>query len=349
MCIIFPAASFAQMDSIIAIAKDAGAPAIEVVHVKKGKITSLHWGVKKAGTTDSITNETAFQAASLTKVVTAYAFFKLYDKGLINLDTPLYHYYAYDRLANEPGKELITARMVLTHRTGLLNWEGAVSTKEWRESPLHLQFTPGTKYMYSGEGYYFLQLVMEKVSGKSFQHLIESEVFAPLGMHHSQILWKDTLLENIAFGHYEDGKPRNLGKYTTINAAYSMYTTADDYTLFIQKALNRGVGLRKTTHQLMISKANEVQKAEGVSPDDAHVPIALGMRLQYNEAGTWLWHTGSNPGFRCFFITNPKTGESLTAFLNTDSGFEAMPRLLALFLGNKQTFWAYTWRQGELD
>src|SRR5690606_8992719 len=156
-------------------------------------------------------------------------------------------------------------------------------------------------------------------AGQSFETLIEELVLKPIGMVHSQIVWKDTLLENISYGHLAKMLSRSLGKYRSVNAAYTLYTTADDYTLFVQKALNQGIGLNPKTHRLMISKAGEVRKGVKFSPEDAHVPAALGMRLQINEGGTWLWHTGSNPGFRCFFITNPETGESLTAFMNAES------------------------------
>lgn len=343
--------SFAQapIDSIAAIAKKIHIPGLEVVHAKEGELHSYYWGVLKNGELARVNNETAFQAASLTKVVTAYAFFRLYDEGRIALDKPLYHYYKYDRLANSPEGQLITARMVLTHHTGLLNWEGDVPSKEWRESPLHVQFKPGSSYMYSGEGFYYLQLVMEAVSGMSFDKLIEVYVLHPLGMTHSQIVWKDTLLANLSYGHVENAKPRQIAKYKTVNAAYTLYTTAEDFTLFVQKALHKGIGLQPETHRMMLSKAADVRKGDKPSPDDAHVPVALGVRLQYNEAGTWLWHTGSNPGFRCFFISNPATGESLTAFMNSETGFGAMPLLMKLFLGSHQTFWAYLWRKGELD
>lgn len=337
------------VDSVSAIAQKIAIPGIQVVHAKKGEIHSYYWGDYKAGEDKKITRETYFQAASLTKVVTAYAFFKLMDAGKITLDTPLYHYFKYDRLQDNPEGQTITARMVLTHHTGLLNWEGDVGTKEWRKSPLHLQFKPGTDYMYSGEGFYFLQLVMEKVAGIAFDKLITQSVLNPLGMTHSRIIWDDDMETNTAFGHLDEMKPRSLGKYRTANAAYTLYTTAEDYTLFVQKALNEGRGLKPETHRLMITKAADVRKGKKHTEADDHVPIALGVRLQYNEKGTWLWHTGSNPGFRCFFITNPKTGESLAAFMNANTGFQAMPYLMGLFLGHDQTFWAYQWRHGELD
>ncbi len=342
--------AYAQEKEVAQIAVKVGAPAIQVVHVKKGNLTSVNFGKKKADSNALITENTAFQAASLTKVIAAYTFFRLYDKGLIDLDKPLADYFTYNRLVNEPQGRLITARMVLTHRTGFLNWEGAVGSSEWYNTPLHVQFVPGTKYKYSGEGFYYLQLAMEKATGKPFRQIVKEEVLKPLKMEHSDMQWNGELFTDYAYGHYSADKPRKLAKWGYTNAAYTLYTTALDYTRFVQQALVEGKGLKKKTHLLMISKANEAQKSSGeVNDDDKHVPCALGMRMQINEKGTWLWHTGSNPGFRCFFIANPTTKESLVAFNNSDTGMPAFDELMRLFLEKDQTFWAYKWRKGELD
>lgn len=338
-----------KTDQIKEIAKQAHIPAIQLNYQKDGIDHFYQVGLKQAGTKDSINKQSLFQAASLTKVLAAYTFLRLMDRGLLELDKPLWQYYAYPRLAKHPYKDKITARMVLSHRTGLLNWEGDVGTDAWRATPLTAQFEPGADYMYSGEGFYFLQETMEHVTGKTFKQLVEEEIFIPFGMNHSAIEWTDDLEPRAVYGHYDTGQPRKLGKYRKSNAAYTLYTTAEDYSIFIKKYIFDGFGLRKKTHKLALSKINEAKKAKDISPDDQYVPCALGMRIQSNELGTAYWHTGSNPGFRCFFIAYPKTKELIVSFSNSDTGFVAIPHLLALFLNNNQSFWMYTWRQGELD
>lgn len=337
-------------DATINLFRSLNIPAYQVAYYKGDNIVfQLSNGFRNQDTKQAINHNTAFQAASLTKVVATYVFLRLMDRGLISLDKPLWEYYPYDRLINHPNKDKITARMVLTHRTGLLNWEGDVPTEEWRETPLTQQFIPGTDYRYSGEGFYFLQETMEHITKKSFQELVEQEVLIPFEMKDSEIVWKDRLEQNAAFGHFKDMKPRKLGKYLKSNAAYTLYTTAKDYTNFLEKVIFEGKGLKAETHKLFLEKAGEVKKDKNTSADDQHVPIALGLRMQINEVGTSYWHTGSNPGFRCYFVAYPKTKEILTVFTNSENGFSSMPGILALFLNNNQTFWLYTWRQGELD
>ncbi len=336
-------------DSVSRIMKREHIPAISYSYSKDGDFYYAAQGVKINNEFNNIDNRTVFQAASLTKVLAAYIFFRFMDKGLISLDKPLWDYYPYDRLKNHPYKQLITARMVLTHRTGLLNWEGDVPSDRWRKTPLTSQFKPGTDYMYSGEGFYFLQETLEHLTKKSFEELVEEEIFRPFDMGNSEMVWKDSLEQNAAFGHLSGAIPRKLGKYQKSNAAYTLYTTAYDYAKFIEKAIFKGIGLKPSTHQLMLEKASEAKKGQDVSPDDQYVPCALGMRMQINEVGTAYWHTGSNPGFRCFFIAYPETKEILTVFTNSEDGFQIIPDMLALFLNNNQTFWMYNWRQGELD
>lgn len=327
----------------------AGTPGLQLSYANKSGTTHLARGLKKYDTQDTVQLNSRFQAASLTKVVAAYTFFKLMDRGLISLDEPLLNYYPYDRLKNTKGADKITARMVLTHHTGLLNWEGDVPSATWRATPLTLQFDPGTDYMYSGEGFYFLQETLEHITNKSFQQIVEEEVLIPLKMQKSNIAWNDTLTNSTAYGHYTYNNPRKLGTYRKSNAAYTLYTTATDYLSFVQKALIKGEGLSEATHKLMLSRAAEVKKDSITHHDDQFVPCALGMRMQINEKGTAYWHTGSNPGFRCFFITYPSSGETLVAFMNSDTAFPAMKDLMQLFLPSNQTFWAYDWRLGELD
>lgn len=335
--------------AVAEIAVSKNVPAIQLLYSKGGTRESIVYGLRNSAEVDAINAETAFQAASLTKVLTAYTFFRLMDRRQIDLDAPLWNYYHYDRLENHPQKEKITARMVLTHRSGLLNWEGNVPSDSWRKTPLTMQFAPGTDYMYSGEGFYFLQETMEHITGKTFQQLVEDEVLIPFGMHHSEIIWKDRLAENAAYGHDVSGEPMRLGKYTKANAAYTLYTTATDYERFVRKFVLEGFGLKPETHRLALQKAGDVRRAEGAEVDDQYVPCALGLRMQLNEEGTAYWHTGSNPGFRDFFMVYPQQKEILVFFTNSEGGFRVIPDLLTLFLPKNQTFWAYTWRQGELD
>lgn len=106
-----------------------------------------------------VDNETVFEAASISKTVFAYVVMKLCEKGIMNLDTPLSHYLPSPILADDERSNLITARLVLSHQGGLQNFRGL-------DDPLKIHFTPGTDFMYSGEGYYYLQSAVTQLVGK---------------------------------------------------------------------------------------------------------------------------------------------------------------------------------------
>lgn len=346
---LFLKGNSAIIDSIAQIRNGLNIPGIQITYASKDLKSTFVMGNLRNGEDKSVNTETRFQAASLTKVVAAYVFFKLYDQGLIDLDTPLSQYYQYDRLSQNKDARQITARMVLTHRTGFHNWEGNVPTAEWRAGKLHSLFKPGTDYKYSGEGFYYLQLVMEAITQTPFDQLADELVLKPLGMNHTYFFWNESMEGNTASGHHENGEAYALRKYNFSNVAYTLMTTSEDYTLFVQKAINDGIGLKPETHKLWIGKASDAKSGIGNYPDEKYVPLTLGMRQQINDSETWIWHTGSNPGMKCFFISNPQTKESLVMFTNSANSFQAMPRLLNLFLGNHRNYWAYTWREGELD
>jgi CubicO group peptidase (beta-lactamase class C family) len=112
------------------------------------------FGVKDAARREPVDAETVFEAASLSKSVFAYGVLALCHAGLLDLDTPLTHYLPDRSLCRDPRLEAITARTVLSHTTGFPNWRQ-------RGKPLTIDRVPGESFGYSGDGYLYLQRVVE--------------------------------------------------------------------------------------------------------------------------------------------------------------------------------------------
>lgn len=341
--------SFALLtDSIITqnqlreIAANAKTPAIQIAYLDKNAITTINYGEKEFGTGAKIGNNTIFQAASLSKVVATYAFLILVDKGLLDLDKPLWQYYQYERLKDDPYKELITAHMVLTHTTGLVNWEVNVGSKKWSTTPLKTRFKPGTDYRYSGEAYYYLQLVAEKITGKTLNELCSEYVFKPFGMEQSSFSYIDAYQKDIAIGHKEaDSSFNKIGKLMNANSAYTLYTTASEYMKFIIEGVLKGKGLSTEMHKnFLTAKVSTAAKGKEKQRDN-HVKCCFGIRTQENEEGLAYWHTGANGGgFRSVFIVYPKQQKALTMFMNANTGTKVMLPLFKKILGKNQTYWS---------
>src|SRR5687768_1423596 len=167
------AAPRSTVDPLISrLMRDGEVPGLSIVVIQRGQIAWQHaYGVN---------DRTVFEAASLGKPVFAHAVMKLVDRGVLSLDVPL-HQYMPEPVSDERMKT-ITARMVLTHRTGFQNEVMPGQT-------LTLQFTPGERFGYSGAGFLYLERVVEHLTGKELPLLMQQLVFKPLGMRDSGYVW----------------------------------------------------------------------------------------------------------------------------------------------------------------
>jgi CubicO group peptidase (beta-lactamase class C family) len=173
--------------------------AIAVFNAKK-PVYMKTFGFSNVETKKKLELQTNLYGASLSKAVFAVLVMKLVEEGVITLDKPLQDYlpkpiYEYDfKVWHEDFKELksypeykkITARMCLDHTSGLPNWR-------WFESDekLKVKFEPGTRYSYSGEGLTYLQVVLEKITGKTLEEMAQERIFKPLGMINSSYKWQE--------------------------------------------------------------------------------------------------------------------------------------------------------------
>src|SRR5258708_20225 len=209
-------------------------PGLSIAILQNGQIHWQHsFGVKNTKANDPVTDDTIFEAASLSKPVFAYAVLKLVDQGKLALDTPLSSYLPKPYI-EDPLLAKITARIVLSHRTGFRNWRN--------DQPLKIYFTPGERFSYSGEGYVYLQTVVEQITGKPLNDVITELVFTPLGMASSSYVWRPVFDALTATGHYPDAHSVDLWKPHHSASASTLNTTAHDYALFLS-AILRGTGL----------------------------------------------------------------------------------------------------------
>jgi len=126
-------------------------------------------------------DDTVFEAASLGKPIFAYAVLRLVDAKVLDLDKALYHYLPIPE-ASSARMSRVTVRQVLSHMTGLPNWRQLAG-------PLEPAEEPGKKFSYSGEAYFYLQRVVEAVTGKPFSRVMQEQVFEPFEMKQSSYVW----------------------------------------------------------------------------------------------------------------------------------------------------------------
>jgi len=262
---------------------------------------------------------TIFEAASLSKPVFAYMVLRLADRGEFDLDRPLYEMLEYPRLAHDERYKRITARIVLSHGTGLPNWGG---------EKLTLRFDPGTDYGYSGEGFVFLQKTVERVTGRSLDELARREVFEPLGMTRSSYVWQDRFAGNAAYAKNWLWQVAPANRYTEAeaNAAASLLTTATDYAQFVAAVLT-GRGLSPAMWNQYLTPVRET------SPG---IHIGLGIRVEERPDGRTFYHSGNNGRrFTSYMTGDIAQGLGLVYFTNGPNGTSLVEALTSRVLGNE--------------
>jgi CubicO group peptidase (beta-lactamase class C family) len=325
-----------QIPSLMAAAR---VPGLSIAIVKNAALVwSRGFGVKKAGANDPVDANTVFEAGSVSKTVFAYAVMTLCEKKILDLDTPLTKYVS-ERWLLDPRFNQITARQVLSHTTGLPNWRS-------QEDPLRIQFTPGSKWHYSGEGYSFLQLVVAHLTGRvdeqrcetmydglevcatEFEAYMKGNLLQPLGMSSSGYAWDDALAPRVAAGHDKDGKPTNRPHATPFSAARfgaagNLSTTANDYARFLIEVLDP-----RTNDGCCLTRAGRDEMIRPQVKVDASTSWALGWAILHDTRGTLISHAGDNPGFKAFMLASVERQSGYVMFTNSDSGFDAMGKLI---------------------
>ena len=332
----------AQEKELEAILTRDSITGMQLVYQKGTEKLELDLGVRSRMPWEAVKGNTIFQAASLSKTIVAYAALRMYDKGLLDLDKPLYAYIPNPKMNRDTLTRTITARMVLTHTSGLPNWSFNPFDPSWDTVQYVLQFKPGSAWSYSGEGFACLQRVMEALTGKNLQAIAEQEVFKPLRMTNSSFTWTPELDTFLARGHGENGKEDAKSHNTKALAAATLLTTASEFNLFL-RALITGKGLKPDTWKMMLQKAVTPDRfGEPHDSSAAHLGWGLGLGLEVNDKGNAIWHWGDNGDFKCFFMAFPGTGETLVFMTNDQNGLRHIEDILSVFLGRRE-YWSPRW------
>jgi CubicO group peptidase (beta-lactamase class C family) len=282
---------------------------------KDGKISyQKTYGVENNYTKERVTQNTLFEVASITKPVFAFAVLRLYEKGIIDLDKPLYEYLPFKSIEKYKYFKLLTARIVLSHKTGLPNWG-------WNQK-LEFKFKPGTAFGYSGEGYEYLKRVVEKVTNKDIDQVLHEEVVEPLGLRHMYFQKNDYAAKFKSHGHY-NGYPGKIDLAEKPWVAGCLITNAQSFVKFLLAVKNRK-GLKPETFKMMLSPQIEVPESFRENNWGFEEYMGLGIFVEKTTYGRVFRHSGNNGDFRAIFriyddldmgyiiMTNGNTGKFLT-------------------------------------
>ncbi len=295
-------------------------PGISLALVKDGKlIYNRNFGVESTITQKPVSDSSIFEIASVSKTFFAFAVNRLVEKGVIDFDRPLFEYLPFEQIWRDERSKLITARHILSHQSGLPNWLWG-GPNGWKNNKKgELLFIPGTKYQYSGEGYEYLARVVEKITGKDIQEIIDKEVYQPMGMENSAFYAIARLQPNIVVGHTAS-YPMFWDLHREPWVAGSMYSNTKDMSNFMI-GLMQGKGLSKENYQKMF--APQVENTEPFiyffgGNKRWH---SLGFELEDTPQGRIIHHGGNNGDFQARLAMSLDKKVGFVILTNNDNGF----------------------------
>lgn len=299
-----------------------------------------------------VDENTVFQVASLGKWIVAHGIMALIEEGKLDLDSPVSKWLTRWELPPSAfDNDEVTVRRLLSHTAGLADGLGyggfaageSVQTLEasltkasdaspGRDGRARVGFKPGSRWQYSGASFTLLQLLVEEVTGETFEVYIERRILQPLAMNNSSFALEARDGPLVTDFYDTDGTPGPHYSFTGRGAA-GFYTSAADLTRLLQvysvgpkgEPIGRGV-LKPETLKLMREPHARQYGADiwGLGTI-LYVPTRTGDFI--------IGHDGNNtPAINTSARVNPKTGDGII-ILETGNGF------LATTLAGEWTFW----------
>jgi CubicO group peptidase (beta-lactamase class C family) len=297
--------------------RDSVVPGVGVAVVSNARVAwKRGFGFSDAVAKKPVTTETMFEAASVSKPVFAYVVLKLCESGILDLDTPLTKYTSERFLPNDPRLDLVTARHVLAHTAGFQNWRS-------ESSPLAINFMPGDRHQYSGEGYNYLQRVVTGLLRRKFDDYMRDRLFTPLGMPSSGYLWTDRVAQRMARPHDKAGQPldnkkSNADDVARYGSAGALLTTPGDLAMFMVAVI---APVPADPHRLSPPTVAAMLRPQ-VKIEGGTYPAswALGWQIFRNGDRDFFFHGGDNDGFHCFVVGSVAGRSALVVMTNGEGG-----------------------------
>ncbi len=303
-----------------------------------------------------LTPHTIMYGASLTKTAVAYMMLQLVDEGRLNLDAsiadllprPLPEYADYADLAGDERWRALTPRILLTHTSGFANLRSLEP-----DNRLRFHHDPGTRYGYSGEGFYILQLILEESLGLDVGKEMQTRVFDRFGMTHTSMQWRPDFASNLADGYRLDGSMEPHDARGSVSAAGSMDTDIEDQAR-LWAGIVRGDGLSTASRaelvrpQVPITSLHQFPSLmTDTEPGNATIGLAAGLGLvTFRDARGLAWFKGGHNDWTGNMVICLEQGRRCLVMLANDVRAERIfPELTRTILGDTRMpwTWEYDW------
>jgi len=280
-----------------------------------------------------VTTQTLFEACSITKALTSVVVLKALQRNHISLNTDVNKLLKRWTIPKHPYESKVTVRTLLDHSGGLSDpypnlgkvigfpritlKDQVMGLSPFTTTPLHVESSPGT-YAYCNGCYSILQMLVEDLSGETYQTLVEKDIFYPLNMKHST--FDETLLENpainIAIPYNDQHQPYPPFDRMPVYSTGGLITTAEDLATFV-------LGFQDA----LLGKSNALmsrQLAEDMVKPSSTETRGLGFFIGDKDAnemdeGKFFFHSGQNIGYLTLLIGSKDGSVGAVILINISS------------------------------
>lgn len=321
----------AQADQVFSEWNKPGIPGVSVSVISNGKmIFRKGYGLANLEYNIPSGPSTAYQVASVSKQVTAFAVLLLESQGKLSLNDNVSKY-----IPEMPDyAKSITLRHLLFHTGGLRDYWEVLSASGWRYDDIitrnqvldlicrqkGLTSRPGYEEIYTNTGYVLLAEIVSRVSGKSFAEFARENIFKPLKMNHTVVLDdNEAIVKNVACSyHLSDGAYKKSVINSSITGSTNLYTTVDDMGLWALNFEKPVVGNPEMIRKML---------TRGTLDNGDSINYAMGLNTGPYRGFMLIGHVGAEAGYRSFFGMFPAQDVAITVLSNNA---EADPTSLGL-------------------
>lgn len=339
---------------------EAGVPGTAIAIFNKNQpVLHKTFGYKDFPEKIPLTDSTNIYGASFSKALFAVLAMKMVEDDVIDLDTPLESYlpkkiYEYEPITRwhdnfsdlraDSLYQKITARMCLSHTTGFPNYRWFEEDKK-----LRVKSTPGARYGYSGEGFIYLQVVLEKLTGKGLEELAIENIFKPLGMENSSYQWLPKFEKDFALGHGGEQQALKKDKDNEPRGGGTLETTSDDYVMFLTAVLNNKIITEESYNEIFSPQIRIHSEGQFGPPaftstdryDSINLSYGLGWGYFETPHGPAVFKEGNGSGFQHYSILFPEAGIGLMIMTNSVKGNSTFQKICDLTIRNTYTPWEW--------
>lgn len=308
-----------RIDQLIKAQAERQSPGFSVAVVENGKIVyERSTGLANVEKDLAATSQTNYRIASVTKQFTACAILQLVNKGQLSLTDNLRKFFPeFPAYANA-----ITVHHLLNHRSGLIDYEDVMDkhgvavldadVQRILVKQDHTYFPPGTQYRYSNSGYAILARIVEKVSGKSFEWFINSQIFVPLGMKNSSMNIRGINIPHRAYGYTKDttgyaATDQSLTSYVLGDGG--IYTSMEDMARWSANLVEDQPVLPG-----ILQWAGD--NSDAIAGGGRNARYGCGWQIDEYKNEKRFFHTGSSVGFSTYHAVYPGKKIGVIVFSN---------------------------------